>query len=172
MSLPNFDEVMPRPEGSDIHLAVQARRAGKIKGESVARDHADEIIVRSWSWGLSAGQALGSTQSTVRRSYQELSIVKGIDAATTPLMSALATNDELREVVLTMRKPGERQIDFFKVKLNEARVVSVRHASDAAGATTETVGIAFRKVEVQYTPQQSGGSGGAATTFTDEVLPA
>lgn len=159
-------------ETNDVHLAVQAKRAGRLKGESVAAEHKDEIVVRSWSWGLSAGHALGSTQATARRVWQELSVVKGIDAATTPLMSALATNDELKQVVLTMRKPGERQIDYFRITLEGARIVSLRHQCDAQGVTSEVVGFAFTKVEVQYTPQQSGGGAGAATTFNDEVLPA
>lgn len=161
----------PTADTSDIYLAVQAKRAGKVKGEATASGHAGEIVVRSWSWGVTASQAHGSAQATARRAYQELCIVKGIDAATTPLMSALATNDELKEVVLSMRKPGDGQIDYFRIKLNGARVTSLRHQTEGQGVTTESVAIAFTKVEVQYTPQQAGGSGGAATTFSDEVLP-
>ncbi|MBS0447257.1 MAG: type VI secretion system tube protein Hcp [Proteobacteria bacterium] len=165
----SFDD--PAGLRSDVHLAVQAKRAGRVKGESLASDHQDDIVVHAWDWGLSAGHALGSTQKTARRSYQELSVVKSIDAATTPLMSALATNDELKEVVLSMRRCGGGQFDYLRIKLSGARIVSLRQQTDAGGITSETVTFAFTQVEVQYTPQKADGSAGAATTFTDQVIP-
>jgi type VI secretion system secreted protein Hcp len=165
------DKTMVKAQDSDIYLAVQAKRAGKVKGEASAPGHEGDIVVHSWSWGLAAGHALGSTKSVARRSYHELSIVKGVDAATTPLMSALATNDELKEVVLTMRRAGDSQFDYFNIKLGGARVTSLRHQADANGSPSEAVSIAFTKVEVQYTPQLSDGGAGAATTFNDEVVP-
>ena len=91
---------------SDIYLSVQTKRAGKVAGEAFAVGHVDEIRLRGWNWGMAASSAIGSTQATGRRSYKALTVVKAIDAATTPLMSALATNDEVKEVRLSMRKAG------------------------------------------------------------------
>src|SRR4051794_14079573 len=91
---------------SDIFLHVQTRRAGKIKGEASAPDHEDDILVSSWTWGVSAGSALATGQATSRRAYKHLTICKAIDAASTGLMSALATNDEVKEARLAMRKAG------------------------------------------------------------------
>ena len=34
---------------------------------------------------------------------------------------ALATNDEIKEAKLTMRKPGSEQVDYFLITLNNAR---------------------------------------------------
>jgi type VI secretion system secreted protein Hcp len=155
---------------SDIFLHLQAKRAGKIKGESVAPGHEDDIQVRSWRWGVSSAAAIGSVQATGRRSYTGLTVVKHIDAATTPLMSALATNDEIKEAKLTMRKAGEGQIDYFLITLKGARVSQLEHQVDATGEAMEVVTILFTKVEVEYRTQKSTGGRGGSTVFQDEIL--
>src|SRR5262245_21868219 len=109
---------------SDIYLHVKTKRAGKIKGEASAPEHVDDIVVSAWNWGLSAGSALGSGQATARRSYKHLTVIKRIDSASTGLMSALATNDEVKEARLAMRKSGDEQIDYFAVVLGGARVAA------------------------------------------------
>ena len=75
---------------TDTYVHLQTRRAGKLKGECIAPGHEDDIAVRGWSWGVSAQTAMGSVQATARRSYRELSFVKGADTASTGLLSALA----------------------------------------------------------------------------------
>jgi type VI secretion system secreted protein Hcp len=157
---------------SDIFLLVQAKRAGKIKGESVAPGHADEILVKSWHWAVDGSSAVGSVQATARRSYSGLTITKGIDSASTALMSALATNDEIKEAKLTMRKAGEGQVEYLTITLKGARVSHLDHSVDETGDVREVVTILFTKVEVEYRPQQATGSVGGAFVFQDEILPA
>lgn len=156
---------------SDIFLHVQTKRAGKVKGEAAAPDHADDILVTSWNWGMSAGSAIGSGQATARRSYKHLTIVKRIDSASTPLMNALATNDEVKEARLAMRKAGEGQEDFFSILLGGARVAAIEIEVDEHGTPLERVSFAFTQVEVEYRRQGTSGQAAAATTFTDEFLP-
>ncbi len=162
--------IAPASTGADVFLHVQTRRAGKIKGESIQRNHEEEIVVKGWTWGVSSSSALGSSQATGRRAYKALTVIKQIDAATTALMSALATNDEVKEARLTMRKAGGGQVDFFTVTLQKARITSVDHVTDAAGNTMETVTLQFNKVAVEYRPQQTGGGLGASMTFEDEII--
>jgi type VI secretion system secreted protein Hcp len=157
--------------GSDIFLHVQAKRAGKIKGEATASGHTDDIVVRSWRWGLNGTAAVGSVQATGRRSYTGLSIIKQVDAATTGLMSALATNDEIKEAKLTMRKSGDGQVDYFIITLNGGRISQVEHSVDMAGDALESITILFTKVEVEYRPQQMSGLRGGSNVFNDEILP-
>ena len=155
--------------GADTFLHVQTKRAGKVKGEATEPGHADDITVVGWQWGLASTSALGSTQATSRRSYSALTVHKQIDAATTALMSALATNDEVKEAKLTMRRAGGEQEDFFIVKLEKARITSVQHTGEADGSTRETVTIAFTKVEVEYRPQKATGGRGGSHVFNDEL---
>lgn len=157
---------------ADVYLHVQTARAGKVKGEATGPGHADDIDVLSWQWGLSASSALGSTHATSRRSYSALTVIKRIDQATTALMSALATNDAVKEAKLTLRRAGGDQEDFFIITLKDARITSLQHHGDGDGETRETLTIAFNKIEVEYRPQKATGLRGGSTTFTDEILPA
>ena len=156
---------------ADIYLSVQTRRAGKVKGEAVAPDHEGEIAIRSWNWGASSNTPQGASQPTSRRSYRHLVLVKSIDSASTALLNALATNDEVREAKLTMRKAGDGQQDYFFLTLNAARVVGLDLETGESGETLERVTLAFSKVQIEYRPQQSTGGRGASFTFNDDVLP-
>jgi type VI secretion system secreted protein Hcp len=156
--------------GSDVFLRVQTKRAGKVKGEATSPGHEEDIIVDRWQWGLTASSAIGNTQATARRSYSALTIHKRIDSSTTALMSALATNDEVKEAKLTMRKAGGDQQDYFTITLKAARISGVTHSTGNDGETTETVAIVFTKVEVEYKPQKSTGIKGGSMTFTDELV--
>jgi type VI secretion system secreted protein Hcp len=161
----------PATVGSDIFLHVQTKRAGKIKGEASATAHEDDIVIASWNWGLSAGSALGSGKATARRTYKHLTVFKGIDSASTSLMSALATNDEVKEARLAMRKAGDGQVDFFTIILGGARVSAIDIEVDDSGTPVERVEFAFTKVEVDYRRQEGSGQAGATSSFLDEVLP-
>ena len=155
---------------SDIFLYVKTKRAGKIKGEALAPDHADDIVVRAWAWGVSAASAIGSGQATARRAYKHLTVVKGIDSASTGLLSALATNDEVKEARLAMRKAGDAQVDYFAVVLGGARLAAIDIDVDDAGTPVERVQFSFTKVDVEYRRQESSGQAGASSLFSDEVL--
>jgi type VI secretion system secreted protein Hcp len=155
--------------GADVFLHLQTRRAGKVKGEAANEGHVDDIVVSGWHWGLSASSALGSTQATSRRSYSALTVVKHIDQATTALMAALATNDEVKEARLTMRRAGGSQEDYFTIKLQSARITSLQHECGDDGSTRETLTIAFTRVDVEYRPQRSTGLRAGATSFSDEL---
>lgn len=167
--MPELLHPMSGAGASDIFLHVQTKRAGKLKGEAISQGHEDDIEVLGWSWGLSAGSAMGSGRATAKRSYKELSVVKAIDAASTALMAALVTNDEVREARLSMRKAGGGQVDYFSITLSHARVVALQHAVDPGGTTHETVSFAFTRVKVEYRPQQASGLAGGARTFEDEL---
>lgn len=158
-------------DGSDIYLHLQAKRAGKIKGEAISTGHEGDIVVRSWQWALNSAPGVGSIMASGRRTYTGLTLVKPIDTATTGLMSALATNDEIKEAKLTMRKSGEGQLDYFIVTLNAARISQVEHAIDATGAAQETITLLFHKVEVEYRPQTAAGARGGAFVFNDDITP-
>ncbi len=157
---------------SDIFLHVQAKRAGKLKGESKVANHVDDIQVESWMWGVSSFSAADSTQARARRSYTALTLFKRIDLASTALMSALATNDEIKEVKLTMRKSGGDPLDYFVIRLAGARLEQVTQEVFPTGEARERVDIVFTKVEVEYKQQDANGRLVNNVSFSDEILPA
>ena len=141
-----------------VYLHVQSRRAGKIKGETKAPGHVDEIEVTAWRWGAQASAAMNGTAAMGRSpcTYRALTIYKRFDTATTALLWALVRNDELREVRLTMRRPVSSdgvEADVFTVTLSDARVVALDHEVAADGSTREGVTIESKVVQTHY---QSG----------------
>jgi type VI secretion system secreted protein Hcp len=157
---------------SDIYLSIQAKRAGKIKGEAVTPGHVDDIVLLGWNWAMTGSLSAGSSMASGRRSYSALTVRKGLDRASTALMAVLSTNDEIKECKLTMRKAGGTMVDYFTITLKGARLTSLTHEVDADGSAAEQLAIYFTKVEVEYRPQDANGAAGGATTFADEILPA
>ena len=170
----SINDVRTAPAGearSDVFLSLTTKRAGKIKGEATTAGHEDDIEIVGWGWGVQANTAIGSGAATARRSYKHLSLVKGIDAASTGLLSALASNDEVREAKLTMRKAGGEALDYFVMTLAGARVVAVDIEVGAGGVPIEHVSIAFAKVDIEYQRQETAGIGSGACSFSDEAIP-
>ena len=156
--------------GADAYLSVRTKRAGELKGEVSAKGHENSIDVHGFEFGVAASSAIGSGQATARRQYKHLVVTKRLDSSSTSLMSALATNDEIKELKLSLRKPGLGQEDFFTITLSGARVVGLDIDFDAGGETVERASFAFTKIDVEYRVQGASGILGAASTFTDELL--
>lgn len=156
---------------ADIYLNVRTKRAGDLKGESTAPDHENEIIAHGFQFGLASGSAIGSSAATSRRQYKHLVVVKQLDSASTALMSALASNDEVKALKLSLRKPGAGQEDFFTITLGAARVVGIDLDCDASGQPVERATFAFTQIEVDYRVQGDDGTPGASSSFVDEILP-
>ncbi len=172
MSIPQNANQGAADAGADVFLHVQTKRAGKIKGESTTTGHTDDIELRGWTWGAQAGSAIGSTAATARRSYKQLVVIKGMDSASTGLLSALATNDEVRECTIAMRKAGGEALDYYRMTLSGARVVAIDLDIDAQGRPLEKVAFAYTKIDIEYKRQDAAGASAGAFAFTDEVLPA
>ena len=166
----NLKEVVAGVSSSgDMFLHVQAKKAGKIKGEAAQTGHVDDILVRGWRWGVKQSSAMNHTVATSRRSYSMLTVYKGIDLATTGLMSVLVSNDEIKEARLSMRKAGGAQEEYFVIVLESARICSVSHEASDDGSVLETVELGFNTVSVEYRPQKGTGVRGGATSFTDTL---
>ena len=99
-------------------------------------------------------------------------MVKLIDSATTALMSALATNDEIKEAKLTMRKPGSEQMDYFLVTLKNARVSAIDHATDAQGNTLRDGDLAVHQGRGRIPAAEEHGrrGGSSRSRRTDPAL--
>jgi type VI secretion system secreted protein Hcp len=155
--------------GADMYLDLTLKRAGKVKGESKAGGHKDDIVVVGFNWGVGAPGDAVAGQSTGRRSYRQLVILKRLDTASTALMSAVGTNDEVRSATLFMRKAGGEQEDFFSITLEKARVASYDVEVDEHGTPVEKVMLAFQKIAVEYRQQSSAGQLGASYSFNDDL---
>ena len=82
-------------------------KIGDIKGESLDAKHKDEIEVLSFSWGVanSGSAAPGGGGGAGKATFQDLSIVHGIDKATPELLKRVRPDCTSR----TRRSPTARR---------------------------------------------------------------
>lgn len=155
----------------DMFFKVKGAKHGDINGEALDQKHKNEIEVLSWSWGMQGKPSLGGGSASGKATMRELRIVKKIDKASTALMSALRTNEVIKEATLTLRKIGTSKLEYFKIKIEDGRVMSLDvEAGDKDGrpALYERVSFSFNKISVEYTPQGGDGMPQGSTSFEDE----
>jgi type VI secretion system secreted protein Hcp len=154
----------------DMFFKVKGAKHGDINGEAQDQKHKNEIEVLSWSWGMQGKPSLGGGSASGKATMRELRIVKKVDKASTALMSALRTNELIKEATLTLRKIGTSKLEYFKIKIEDGRVMSLDvEAGDKDGkpALYERVSFSFNKISVEYTPQGGDGMPQGSTTFED-----
>jgi type VI secretion system secreted protein Hcp len=154
----------------DMFFKVKGAKHGDINGEALDQKHKNEIEVLSWSWGMQGKPSLGGGSASGKATMRELRIVKKVDKASTALMSALRTNELIKEATLTLRKVGTSKLEYFKIKIEDGRVMSLDvEAGDKDGkpALYERVSFSFNKISVEYTPQGGDGMPQGSTTFED-----
>lgn len=159
------------PAAGDMFLMVKGAKHGVIKGESVDDVHKDEIQVLRWSWGMQSKSSLGGGGATGKATVNDLKIVKRVDRASTPLMSALRTNEAIQKAVLTLRKAGESQLEYLKITIEQGRVTSlIIEAGDIGGGAEllENLSFSFNKIEVEYVPQGKDGRSQGSTSYQDQ----
>ncbi len=140
-------------------------KLGDIKGESIDSKHKGEIEVLSWSWGVSNPVSLaGSGAGAGKAHFHDLSFTHKIDKASPALMQACATGVHLKEATITHRKAGKGQQEFLVIKMNDVIVTALADA-DSDDSSTETVSLAFAKINVEYKPQKPDGSLDAGIYF-------
>jgi type VI secretion system secreted protein Hcp len=143
-------------------------KIGDLKGESVDDKHKDEVQVLAWSWGMSQS---GTTHSGTgsgggKGSFQDLSFTHYIDKVSPNLMLACANGKHFSEALLTVRKAGEKPLEYLKITMTDLIVTSVTTGgSGGEDRLTENVSLNFAKFKVEYTPQKKDGSGDAPITI-------
>ncbi len=152
---------------SDIHLKI-----GDIKGESQDEKHKDEIDVLSWSWGVTQPGSMhtGGGGGTGKASFQDLTITKWMDMASPKLIGASSTGKHLKEAVLTVRKAGDKPLEYIKMTLNDCLISSVSTGgSKDEDRLTENVSIHFAKFKVEYTKQGPDGAAAGNVLFAYNI---
>jgi type VI secretion system secreted protein Hcp len=147
---------------SDIFAKI-----GDIKGESIDDKHKDEIEILSYSWGVisSGSAATSSGAGTGKATFHDLVVVHNIDKASPDLMRACATGTHLKDATITHRKAGKGQQEFLVVKMNDVIITGVTHGNATGQQSSETVSLAFAKVDLEYKPQKPDGSLDATVVF-------
>jgi type VI secretion system secreted protein Hcp len=134
-----------------------------IKGESTDSKHKDEIEIESFSWGAtnsgSFADAPGAGGGTGKVSFQDVHFTKKADKASVDLMLFCASGKHVKLAELTVRKAGEDQQEYYKVKLSDVLISS--YQSGGSGGSnlipTDQFSLNFAKIEFSYAPQDAKG---------------
>ena len=153
-----------------------------VEGESQDSKHKSEIDVLSFSWGVSNASRHGGTSrlgSTGKTAVSDFSIVKTLDSSSPRLFQACCTGEHLHDATLTLRKAGGDQQEFYKVRLTDVLISSVRPAGSAGGDIGfEEVSFSFGSALIEAAQIDAKGvarwtqatSCGASTPFEGPVL--
>ena len=152
---------------SDIFAKI-----GDIKGESLDSKHKDEIDVLSFSWGASqsgAGAATGGAGAG-KVQFQDFHFTTRTSKASPLLLKACATGEHIKEATITVRKAGDKPVEFLILKMNDILISSY----DIGGSGQESVpmdqvSMVFSKVDFEYKPQKPDGSADASVFFKYDI---
>lgn len=136
-----------------------------IKGESKDAKHSGEIHIESFSWGLAqtGAMSVGGGGGAGKVSVHDIAVTKYVDKSSCDLMYACASGKHIPSGLITVRKAGEKPLEFLKIKLTDILVTSVQEAGHGGGdLMTEQVSFNFTKFQVEYQEQKQDGSGSPA----------
>jgi type VI secretion system secreted protein Hcp len=136
-----------------------------IKGESTDSKHKDEIEIESFSWGCTNPGSFASASGggSGKVSFQDLHFTSRVSVASPNLMVACATGQHIKSAILTVRKAGKEQQEYYIVKLSDTLVSSYQSGgSEGSNALpVDQFSINYAKIEFEYKSQKPDGSLGA-----------
>ncbi len=153
---------------ADVFIKIDS-----IAGESTDDKHKGEIEVESFSWGLTqtGGGSSGGGGGTGKALFEDLTLVAQTSAASPKLFAAAASGKHLKLADLTVRKAGEKPLEFYKVHLEDVLVSSFRTAGgEGELRPVDQFSLVYAKIEVSYTTQKADGSSGDTITEGWDVL--
>ena len=142
----------------DAYLKIEA-----IKGSAQAKGNVDEIPLFSFSWGaanpisvtVEKGLAAGKVNLT------SFNLMKKSDKASPILFQYCCNGTHIDKCVVSLRKSGGTDmLTFIKYKFTNCMIESIQWSGSGGGDDTpsESVSIAFEKVELMYQPQGKDGA--------------
>lgn len=148
-------------------------KIGDVKGESQDAKHRDEIDVLSWSWGetqTGAATARGGLAAG-RVQFRDVSITAKMSKASPVLLEACAMGRHYPQAVLTARKAGKGQQEFYMMKFYDVVVTSYQLGGSTTGKEDliDQFTFNFGKVSIEYKPLKPDGSLDAGVFFKWDV---
>jgi type VI secretion system secreted protein Hcp len=140
-----------------------------VSGEAQDTQHKEHIELHGWSWGVaqSGSSHSGSGSGTGKVSVRDLTYRAHVDKSVPPLLKMAATGKTFKKAKLTICKAtGGDALEYFIVTMKNGIISDVTFP-DMEGDERQVVRVSlnFSSVEVDYTPQDTQGSGQGAVTM-------
>jgi len=133
-----------------------------IDGESQDSKHTNEIDVLSFHWGATQDSSMhvGTGGGAGKVSVDDLTFVHYCDKSSPILAQNCMSGKHMATALLTVRKAGDNPLDYYKITMTDVLISSlaVGGSNDKGDRISETVGLSFAKVKIEYQPQGKDGS--------------
>jgi type VI secretion system secreted protein Hcp len=135
-------------EGESTDDTYKAKKAFEIYAFSLGASN--PVTIGSGSEGSGGGKV----------SISSFSVEKKTDAASAALFRACCDGSHFDKVHVVLRKSGGKKVEYLKYDFEEVFIESVQWSGSTGGddTPTESLSIAFGKVNVTYTPQKTDGT--------------
>jgi type VI secretion system secreted protein Hcp len=135
-----------------------------IKGESKDHKHKDEIHIESFSWGMNqtGAHGTGGGGGAGKVSVHDISLTKNTDKSSCDLMQHCASGKHIKEGLITVRKAGDKPLEYLKIKLVDILVSGYQAAGHGSDLLTENLTLNFAKFQIEYFEQKPDGTGQSA----------
>ncbi len=143
-----------------------------IDGESQDAKHKGEIDILSWGFGAtqSGTMHMGGGGGAGKVSVKDLHFEMNVNKASPKLFLACAKGDHIKKAVLTARKAGGEQQEYYKITLEDLLVSGYEAGASTTDKLfpTDKVSLNFAKIDILYKEQKPDGSlGGSIETKYD-----
>jgi type VI secretion system secreted protein Hcp len=143
----------PAGGGATIYCTFTGGQQGAIAGDHPAPGQPNSIPASALSVGVSRPVDPASGMATGKAQLQPLQIVKAVDRASPKFLSAMIASEQLTTVDCSFyRQPGGQSAQrYFRVRLNNARVVDVQieAGSDGRSGAQEVLKLTYETITLE-----------------------
>ncbi len=144
-----------------------------VQGESEDSTHSKQIEVTGWTWGATqtGSASSGKGAGTGKASVNDLTYTAYVDRSVPTLLNMLLLGTAFEAATLSVCKAtGGDTLDYLVVKMSNGLVSGVTFTGNP-GDELQAVNVSlnFSAVEVDYTPQTTGGASGAVVTMNYSI---
>jgi len=147
------------PLSTPVHALDYFLKIDSIQGDSGDSKHKNEIDVLSWSWGVSnAGSSTGGGGGGASRPlFAPFTWEQGLDQSFVPLFLGVANGTHFKDALLTVRRPGKDQQEFFKMSFRDVQIVSLKSQAFDDAIQVDAA-LTYDVIQMVYRPLKSDGS--------------
>ena len=134
-----------------------------VEGESMDDQHADEIAISSWSWGMSQSGTMHVAKGggAGKVNVQDISCTKLVDKATPNLMQHCCKGTQFETATLVCRKASGDggQLEYLTLVMKHVIITGVQSGGSGGDDNLfENVSLNFGEFSLTYVPQDNDGS--------------
>jgi type VI secretion system secreted protein Hcp len=152
------------PAASEVDMFL---KLDGVDGESPDSAHKGEIQIDGFSLSAVSGRDAFTNQAAGAVRMSHMTFRAKVDKSTPKLFTKITKNEKIPSAVLTCRKAGKEQFEYFKVTLSEVLVVKVQ-AGEAGGGNVMPhceFDLAYGKIEMSAREQTIGGPTSGPVVF-------